>query len=83
MGVPKGSGSLLTTGVYGFVEVVTTLAYVTVIVDRIGRRLPLIIQRNSLKDYSIFLFLFPRKQLGSMYGQDNRIENKVYTGNSA
>lgn len=43
IGVAKGSSSLLTTGVYGIVKVVTVLVYVTVIVDRVGRRLPLII----------------------------------------
>ncbi|KAK8052966.1 hypothetical protein PG996_012267 [Apiospora saccharicola] len=58
VGVPKGSGSLLTTGVYGIVKVVTTLAYVTVIVDRIGRRLPLIVGALIQGTVMLYLALF-------------------------
>ncbi|RDW57669.1 putative h(+) hexose cotransporter 1 [Coleophoma crateriformis] len=35
--------SLLTTGIYGVVKFVTTIFYVAVLVDRVGRRLPLIV----------------------------------------
>lgn len=58
VGVPKGSGSLLTTGVYGIVKVITTLAYVTVIVDRIGRRLPLIVGALIQGTAMLYLALF-------------------------
>ncbi|KAK8139817.1 Quinate permease [Apiospora sp. TS-2023a] len=43
IGVKAGSLSLLTTGVYGLVKLATTIVYVTVIVDRVGRRKPLLI----------------------------------------
>ncbi|KAK8131723.1 hypothetical protein PG984_008161 [Apiospora sp. TS-2023a] len=58
VGVPRGSGSLLTTGVYGIVKVVTTLAYVTIIVDRIGRRLPLIVEALIQGTAMLYLALF-------------------------
>lgn len=43
IGVPKGSSSLLTVGIYGLVKLVATVIYVTVIVDRVGRRIPLLV----------------------------------------
>ena len=43
IGVKGGSSSLLTTGVYGTVKFVTTIFYVGYLVDRIGRRLPLLV----------------------------------------
>ncbi|KAK8095526.1 hypothetical protein PG999_013548 [Apiospora kogelbergensis] len=43
IGVKAGSLSLLTTGVYGLVKLATIIVYVTVIVDRVGRRKPLLI----------------------------------------
>ena len=60
VGVPRGSGSLLTTGVYGLVKVFTTLAYVTVIVDRVGRRLPLIVGALIQGTAMLYLALFIR-----------------------
>lgn len=48
LGVQAGSVSLLTTGVYGVVKVVCTVIYVTIIVDRVGRRRPLMVRVLSL-----------------------------------
>ncbi|KAI7782157.1 quinate permease [Diaporthe eres] len=42
IGVQSGSLSLLTTGVYGLVKLATTIIYVAYIVDRVGRRRPLL-----------------------------------------
>lgn len=44
IGVKGGSLPLLTTGVYGLVKFATTVIYVTVLVDRIGRRRPLLVR---------------------------------------
>ncbi|KAK8083110.1 hypothetical protein PG996_001891 [Apiospora saccharicola] len=43
IGVKAGSLSLLRTGVYGLVKLATTIVYVTVIADRVGRRKPLLV----------------------------------------
>ncbi|ETS81706.1 hypothetical protein PFICI_06708 [Pestalotiopsis fici W106-1] len=43
IGVQTGSLTLLTTGVYGLVKLATTIIYVAYIVDRVGRRKPLIV----------------------------------------
>jgi hypothetical protein len=43
IGVKAGSLSLLDTGVYGIVKLITTIFYVTYLVDRVGRRRPLIV----------------------------------------
>ncbi|KAK2050039.1 quinate permease, partial [Colletotrichum somersetense] len=65
IGVPAGSSSLLTTGVYGVVKLATTIIYVTVIVDRVGRRLPLMIgatiQATSMLYTGLFLRFFQVK----------------------
>ncbi|TDZ35031.1 putative quinate permease [Colletotrichum spinosum] len=60
IGVPKGSSSLLTTGVYGVVKLVTTILYVTVIVDRVGRRLPLMIGATIQASAMLYIGLFLR-----------------------
>ncbi|KAK1658383.1 quinate permease [Colletotrichum godetiae] len=60
IGVPKGSSSLLTTGVYGVVKLVTTIVYVTVIVDRVGRRLPLMIGATIQATAMLYIGLFLR-----------------------
>ncbi|CAI0647109.1 unnamed protein product [Colletotrichum noveboracense] len=60
IGVPKGSSSLLTTGVYGVVKLATTIVYVTVIVDRVGRRLPLIIGATIQATAMLYIGLFIR-----------------------
>jgi MFS family permease len=43
IGVQAGSLTLLTTGVYGLVKLATTVLYVAYIVDRVGRRRPLLV----------------------------------------
>ncbi|KAG9256579.1 quinate permease [Emericellopsis atlantica] len=43
IGVPAGSSSLLTVGVYGIVKLTATIIYVSFIVDRVGRRIPLLV----------------------------------------
>lgn len=43
IGVPKGSASLLTVGVYGLVKLAAMIVYVTFVVDRVGRRVPLLV----------------------------------------
>lgn len=48
IGVQSGSLSLLTTGVYGLVKLATTIIYVAYIVDRVGRRRPLLVSANSI-----------------------------------
>ncbi|KAK1977672.1 quinate permease [Colletotrichum cereale] len=58
--VPMGSSSLLTTGVYGVVKLATTIIYVTVIVDRVGRRLPLIIGATIQATSMLYIGLFLR-----------------------
>ncbi|WQF82164.1 Putative major facilitator, sugar transporter, major facilitator superfamily [Colletotrichum destructivum] len=60
IGVPKGSSSLLTTGVYGVVKLATTIIYVTVIVDRVGRRLPLMIGATIQATSMLYIGLFLR-----------------------
>ncbi|KAK2028423.1 quinate permease [Colletotrichum zoysiae] len=60
IGVPAGSSSLLTTGVYGVVKLATTIIYVTVIVDRVGRRLPLMIGATIQATSMLYIGLFLR-----------------------
>ncbi|KXH67379.1 quinate permease [Colletotrichum salicis] len=60
IGVPKGSSSLLTTGVYRVVKLVTTIIYVNVIVDRVGRRLPLMIGATIQATAMLYIGLFLR-----------------------
>ncbi|KAK2016994.1 quinate permease [Colletotrichum eremochloae] len=60
IGVPAGSSSLLTTGVYGVVKLATTIIYVTVIVDRVGRRLPLIVGATIQATSMLYIGLFLR-----------------------
>ena len=55
IGVPTGSQALLTTGVYGLVKFVTTIIYVTIIVDRVGRRLPLIVQATAMLYIALYV----------------------------
>lgn len=48
IGVQSGSLSLLTTGVYGLVKLATTIIYVAYIVDRVGRRRPLLVSAPTI-----------------------------------
>ncbi|KAM0713454.1 hypothetical protein Q7P37_010416 [Cladosporium fusiforme] len=60
IGVKGGSSSLLTTGVYGVVKVVTTIFYVAFLVDRVGRRLPLLIGATMQATAMLYLALYIR-----------------------
>lgn len=60
IGVKGGSSSLLTTGVYGVVKFVTTILYVAYLVDRIGRRLPLIVGAIMQATAMLYLALYLR-----------------------
>lgn len=57
----KGSSnSLLTTGVYGVVKFVVTIFYVTYLVDRVGRRLPLLVGASLQATAMLYLALYLR-----------------------
>ena len=60
IGVKGGSSSLLTTGVYGVVKFVTTILYVAWLVDRVGRRLPLLIGATLQASAMLYLALYLR-----------------------
>ncbi|CAK1357892.1 unnamed protein product [Cercospora beticola] len=58
IGVKGNSNTLLTTGVYGIVKFVTTIFYVAYLVDRIGRRLPLLIGASLQATAMLYLALY-------------------------
>ncbi|EMR64690.1 putative quinate permease protein [Eutypa lata UCREL1] len=60
IGVPAGSLSLLTTGVYGIVKLVTTIFYVGFIVDRVGRRKPLLVGALLQATAMLYIALYVR-----------------------
>lgn len=60
IGVQKGSLSLLTTGVYGVVKLITTIFYVVYIVDRVGRRRPLILGAILQATAMLYIGLYVR-----------------------
>ncbi|KAF2246991.1 quinate permease [Trematosphaeria pertusa] len=60
IGVKGGSQALLTTGVYGVVKLATTIIYVAFIVDRVGRRLPLIIGACLQATAMLYIALYVR-----------------------
>ncbi|KAL1612855.1 hypothetical protein SLS60_001085 [Paraconiothyrium brasiliense] len=60
IGVKGGSQALLTTGVYGLVKLVTTVIYVAFIVDRVGRRLPLMIGASMQATAMLYIALYVR-----------------------
>ncbi|KAJ5682851.1 hypothetical protein N7462_006016 [Penicillium macrosclerotiorum] len=60
IGVKGSSSSLLTTGIYGVVKTVTTIFYVGYLVDRIGRRLPLIVGAMIQATAMLYLALYLR-----------------------
>ena len=51
---------MLTTGVYGVVKFVTTIFYVAFLVDRIGRRLPLLVGATMQATAMLYLALYLR-----------------------
>ena len=52
--------TLLTTGVYGIVKLVTTVFYVAFLVDRVGRRIPLIVGGILQATAMLYLALYLR-----------------------
>ncbi|CAI6342397.1 unnamed protein product [Periconia digitata] len=60
IGVQGGSQALFTTGIYGVVKLATTLIYVIFIVDRVGRRLPLIIGACLQATAMLYIALYVR-----------------------
>jgi hypothetical protein len=60
IGVKGGSQALLTTGVYGVVKLATTIIYVVFIVDRVGRRLPLMIGASLQATAMLYIALYVR-----------------------
>ncbi|CBF73545.1 uncharacterized protein ANIA_11029 [Aspergillus nidulans FGSC A4] len=56
----KDNSSLLTTGVYGAVKVAATIFYVTYLVDRVGRRLPLLMGATIQATAMLYLALYLR-----------------------
>ncbi|KAH8682892.1 H(+)/hexose cotransporter 1 [Tricladium varicosporioides] len=60
IGVKGTSTSLLTTGVYGIVKLAATLIYVGVIIDRVGRRVPLMIGATLQATAMMYLGLYVR-----------------------
>ncbi|KAF2792257.1 H(+)/hexose cotransporter 1 [Melanomma pulvis-pyrius CBS 109.77] len=60
IGVKGGSQALLTTGIYGVVKLATTIIYVGFIVDRVGRRLPLMIGATIQATAMLYIALYVR-----------------------
>ncbi|ORX92649.1 H(+)/hexose cotransporter 1 [Clohesyomyces aquaticus] len=60
IGESKGSQALLTTGVYGVVKLATTIIYVVPIVDRVGRRVPLLIGATLQATSMLYIALYVR-----------------------
>ncbi|KAL1843345.1 hypothetical protein VTK73DRAFT_2869 [Phialemonium thermophilum] len=60
IGVRGGSTTLLTTGVYGLVKLVFTVLYVAVIVDRVGRRKPLLVGAFLQATAMLYIALYIR-----------------------
>ncbi|OJI79662.1 hypothetical protein ASPTUDRAFT_180204 [Aspergillus tubingensis CBS 134.48] len=60
IGVNGTSNSLLTTGVYGVVKFVVTIFYVTYLVDRVGRRRPLLVGAALQATAMLYLALYLR-----------------------
>ncbi|GME46917.1 putative quinate permease protein [Neofusicoccum parvum] len=60
IGVKGGSTTLLTTGVYGLVKLATTILYVAVIVDRVGRRRPLMVGAFIQATAMLYIALYVR-----------------------
>ncbi|KXJ94921.1 sugar transporter [Microdochium bolleyi] len=60
IGVKGNSTTLLATGVYGIIKVVTMLFYVGYLVDRVGRRLPLLVGATIQATAMLYLGLYIR-----------------------
>ncbi|KAL2849632.1 hypothetical protein BJX68DRAFT_255354 [Aspergillus pseudodeflectus] len=60
IGVQGDNLSLLTTGVYGAVKVAATIFYIGYLVDRVGRRLPLLVGATIQATAMLYLALYLR-----------------------
>ncbi|KAJ6031786.1 hypothetical protein N7540_002518 [Penicillium herquei] len=60
IGVSGGSSTLLDTGIYGVVKVVTSLFYVGYLIDRVGRRIPLLVGATIQASCMLYLALYLR-----------------------
>ena len=60
IGVKGGSTTLLTTGVYGLVKLVFTILYVGFIIDRVGRRKPLLVGAFLQATAMLYIALYIR-----------------------
>ena len=58
IGVVGNSSTLLTTGIYGIVKLAATLIYVLFIIDRVGRRVPLLVGATIQATAMLVLGLF-------------------------
>ncbi|KAJ5786759.1 uncharacterized protein N7503_011971 [Penicillium pulvis] len=60
IGVSGNSTTLLDTGIYGVVKTVTSLFYVVYLVDRVGRRVPLLVGATMQATAMLYLALYLR-----------------------
>lgn len=60
IGVSGNSATLLDTGIYGVVKTVTSLFYVVYLVDRVGRRVPLLVGATMQGTAMLYLALYLR-----------------------
>ncbi|KAJ5259360.1 hypothetical protein N7478_012341 [Penicillium angulare] len=60
IGVKGGSTTLLDTGIYGVIKVATSLFYVLYLIDRVGRRVPLLIGASIQATAMLYLALYLR-----------------------
>ncbi|KAJ5948248.1 hypothetical protein N7466_001263 [Penicillium verhagenii] len=60
IGVSGNSATLLDTGIYGVVKTVTSLFYVVYLVDRVGRRVPLLVGATMQATAMLYLAIYLR-----------------------
>ncbi|KAL8391864.1 hypothetical protein RB595_002168 [Gaeumannomyces hyphopodioides] len=60
LGVSSGSMSLMTTGIYGVVKFFASLLYVSFLIDRIGRRVPLMVGATLQATAMLYIGLYVR-----------------------
>lgn len=58
IGVASNSSTLLTTGVYGIVKLVATFGYIAFLIDRVGRRIPLMVGATMQATAMLYLGMF-------------------------
>ncbi|KAL8349185.1 hypothetical protein RB601_002001 [Gaeumannomyces tritici] len=60
LGVSSGSMSLMTTGIYGVVKFFASLLYVSFLIDRVGRRVPLMVGAALQATAMLYIGLYVR-----------------------